>query len=202
LNDSVHWSFEGDGCYYIVGDTEKQGRQEDILVIQIDLMGRVIWTRTYGGTGKDSATYGLVEDESVVAAGRSVTRGHDGPYLMGIGVDGEMIFDRTYQWDGGTIREMRPSPNGGYCAIGMGGALLKVDSNWDRVWDTGWEPVGPEASMSSHGDGYYLIAGSLSGKIHAVKVHEPVVEFPVYLLPVVLIMSLLVLGLAQQFPVD
>jgi hypothetical protein len=117
-------------------------------------------------------------------------RGHDGPYLMGIDAGGNMIFDRTYQWDGGTIREMAPSPNGGYCVIGRGGALLKLDDNWDWVWDTGWEPVGPNASISSYGDGYYIIAGSLLGEMHAVKVWEPIVELRACFLPLSFILAI------------
>jgi hypothetical protein len=202
FKDSVRRSFEGNGSYFIVGDAEDPGRQ-DILVIRVEPGGREIWTRTYGAAGVDSATYGLMDkDNTIIVAGRSATRGHDGPYLMGLDVDGNTIFDRIYQWDGGTILGLAPSQNGGYCAIGRGGSLLKLDGNWDRVWDTGWEPVGPEASISTHGDGYYLIAGSLSGKIHAVKVHEPVVELPIHLLPAFLIISLLVLGSIQHFPVD
>jgi len=194
LDDRAHWLVEGDRCYYLLGDSREEGKEYDILVNLVDWSGRTIWRGVHGGAGKDSATYGLYDGSAVVLAGRGELMGHDGPYLLVIDDGGDVILDRKYQWDGGMIMDMAPSPEGGYVAIGRGGSLLRLDEDWKNIWDTGWEPVGPDASISHSSNGHYLIAGSISGGIRAVKVLEPVAEPPALLLLTVLPHAFLVGG--------
>jgi hypothetical protein len=176
--DRAHRVVPGRGCYFLVGETRAEDGDADMLVIRVGEDGSALWHLVYDAGGEDSARTAVrTLDGGLVVGGRTDRRDHEGPLFVKIGPEGNVVWERTYQWEGDTVREILQSLDGGFWVFGRGGSMLRVNGQWEHIWDTGWEPVGPEASVAAGGDGFYLVVGDIAGGVRAVKLKERVAEF-------------------------
>jgi hypothetical protein len=137
-----------DGGYAIVGYTGSLGAgQEDVYLVRIDSLGRVLWSNTYGGEGKDNGWAILeTEDSGFLIAGftNSFGAGEMDIYLVRTDAAGNMLWQRTY---GGPKSEygwaMARTTDGGFVLAGQtnsfgdgaeDGFLVKVNAQGEEIW--------------------------------------------------------------------
>jgi hypothetical protein len=137
-----------DGGYAIVGYTSSLGaRQEDVYLVRTDLQGEVLWSKTYGGDGKDNGWDVLdLEDGGFLIVGftNSFGAGEMDIYLVRTDDKGIMLWERTF---GGPKSEfgwaMAPTDDGGFVLAGQtnsfgdgeeDGYLVKVNAQGEEIW--------------------------------------------------------------------
>ncbi len=171
-----------DGGFVIAGRTgwtEALGvRSEDAFLAKIDGEGNLIWNRTYGSNGTDSAKC-VVEspDGGFVFAG--VTTHSADPYLHSesgdvyvVKTDGEgnVIWNRTYGGGGSDWANCMVTSSDGYVIGGITWSfstnsydvyLLKIDHAGEKVWEKAYGGSGYDeaSSIVRSGDGRLIVAG-------------------------------------------
>jgi hypothetical protein len=135
------------GGYAMAGTTWSSGNGSgDIYLVRTDAEGKVLWEKTFGGSGYDEGRALLqASDGGFVIAGALESRNNGSDiYLLKTDAAGNVVWERTY---GGAYDDLaisvQPTRDGGYIVGGYNGTgkdsregyLLKVDS-WGRyVWD-------------------------------------------------------------------
>ena len=88
-----------DGNFAILGSSENTFGDADLLLMKINPMGDKLWSRTYGGSGRDYAA-GIVETaDGGFAIGGALSIGYWGrrdAYLIRTDSTGALLWDRTY----------------------------------------------------------------------------------------------------------
>jgi hypothetical protein len=112
-----------DGGYIVAGYTESFGAgNQDFYLLKIDADGDTLWTRTYGGTGRDEAqSVHQTTDGGYILAGYSWSfgAGQSDFYLVRTDADGDTLWTHTYggtRWDYG--RSVDQTTDGGYILTG------------------------------------------------------------------------------------
>jgi len=84
-----------DGGYVVAGYTKSFGASDDIYLIRTNAQGETLWTRTYGGTGRD---HGYSVQETF--GGGFVLTGtlSYSAYLVITSAAGETLWTRTFPW--------------------------------------------------------------------------------------------------------
>jgi len=130
--------------------------------------GDTLWTRTYGGTGRDGANCIIPSgDGGYLLAGST----NFGMYLLKVDAHGDTMWTRAY---GGTqgANCIIPSGDGGFLLAGQIGdqrGLVKVNAQGDILWSHIYPVYGydPSSGFSSvipgNGDGF-LLAGATSDR--------------------------------------
>ena len=93
-----------DGNFLIVGTTGlDSSSDDDMYAIRIDGLGNLVWSRTYGGTGDDtaSAVVGPLADGGFLLVGstESFGAGSRDMYAVRINGSGNVLWSRTYGGD-------------------------------------------------------------------------------------------------------
>jgi hypothetical protein len=164
-----------DGGFIFAGRTFSFGAGEcDFYLVKIDAGGDTIWTKTYGGPGRDRA-WSVIQtlDGGYAIAGEtgSFGAGHLDVYLVKTDMYGDTLWTRTY---GGIPNDqaysIQQTSDGGYIVAGETTSfgegwwdfyVLKTDANGDTLWArTYGGPVEDAAySVRQTPDGGYIIAG-------------------------------------------
>jgi len=165
-----------DGGYVFAG-----GKNSDLWLVKTDANGNVKWSKTYGGTGFDTA-YSVQQttDEGYIVAGRICTdpfiaQPYDG-WLVKTDSNGNMEWNRTYgrdEWGkdhDDWISWVQQTSDGGYIFVGTKSAfipmdqvwLVKTDANGTIQWEktfggSGWNDFGTFVQQTS--DGGFIVAG-------------------------------------------
>jgi uncharacterized delta-60 repeat protein len=112
-----------DGGYIVAGYTESFGvGSMDFYLLKIDADGDTLWTRTYGGSGRDEGrSVDQTTDGGYVIAGYSWSfgAGQSDFYLVRTDADGDTLWTHTYggtRWDYG--RSVDQTTDGGYIVTG------------------------------------------------------------------------------------
>jgi gliding motility-associated-like protein len=127
------WSFDGDV-------PQNQGNF-DVWVFELSPLGNILWSKTYGGSGRDGVEYGL-----------HFGKGNDALVQMSGG--GYIVAGRTYSTDGDVISNQG---NPGYDNQVW---LIKLNSNGNLIWEQtygGTDEDGATAIQQTL-DGNYIIA--------------------------------------------
>jgi hypothetical protein len=164
-----------DAGYVIAGSTWSYGAGNcDAYLIRTDSRGDTLWTRAFGGTGRD---YGYsvqqTADDGFIIAGSTYSFGaglHD-VYLVKTDADGDTIWTRTY--GGASLDEgwsVQQTADSGYIIAGYTksfGAgwydvyVIKTDSRGDTLWTRTYGDADDEIGYSARQttDGGYIVAG-------------------------------------------
>jgi hypothetical protein len=109
-------------------------------------MGGVVWSRTFGGAGKDvGRSVRAVSGGFVIGGGTSsFGAGYDDFYLIRTNSSGEPLWSRTYGGASGeSAFSARPTPDGGFVLCGATGSFgvgyssvyaVKANSTGDTLW--------------------------------------------------------------------
>jgi uncharacterized repeat protein (TIGR02543 family) len=126
-----------DGGYIVVGDTDSYGAgYRDIWVLKLAANGDVEWQRAYG---ENSYDYGYfihqTSDEGFIVAGSTFASTMDqysDGWILKLGSSGDVEWQRSYggMWSD-LIRNVLPTADGGYIALGHTSDLIYGYDNYD-----------------------------------------------------------------------
>jgi hypothetical protein len=177
-----------DGGYVTAGWTDSFGKgNRDVYLIKTDADGYEIWSRTYGGRGKDEGhSVCQTADGGYVVAGRtdSFGDGHDDVYLIKTDANGNPLWSKTF---GGKGRDwgksVRQAPDGGYIVAGttwpFEGRYSDVlvirtnpdgESTWHKTFGGRYGDYGYSVQPTGGG---FVVAGSTrpSGRLGSSEVY-------------------------------
>jgi PKD repeat protein len=174
--DGGRWVGEtNDGGILIVGYTYSFGAGDvDLYAVKADASGSEVWSRAFGGAGRDYG-YGACETDDggylLVGYTTSFGAGDKDVYLVKTDSGGDELWAHTYGGASSDVgRAIVPTGDGSYVICGhteSAGAgehdiyLLKVDSQGQQVWDMTYGGAESEWGMSlcETGDGGYVVTG-------------------------------------------
>lgn len=82
-----------DGGFAIAGKQEVAGKQDEMLLIRTDADGTVLWTKTFGGTGNDSAEdLLLLSDGGFLLVGTTRSSTDDDAWVLRTDAEGDSIW--------------------------------------------------------------------------------------------------------------
>lgn len=164
-----------DGGYVIAGKTESFGLGgEDVYLLKTDAYGKLLWSKTYGGTGDDRAySVRQTADGGFILAGRSASigKGNYDMLLTKTDPNGDNPWTRSF---GGVNDDraycVRQTSDGGYIlagsteSMGKGGSdmyLVKADANGLQSWTWTYGGANDDRAYSvlRTPEGGYLVAG-------------------------------------------
>jgi uncharacterized delta-60 repeat protein len=178
-NDHAHNIQEtDDGGYIVIGCTDSYGAgYNDVWVLKLAANGDVEWQRAYGGNSYD---YGYfirqISDGGFIVAGEtfvSTADQYSDGWVLKLGSNGDIEWQRAYGglWND-FIRNVLPTADGGYIALGQTNAwsygsdnydiwVLKLTSTGDIEWQRRYGGSGYENPwmIQCTSDNGYMVAG-------------------------------------------
>jgi hypothetical protein len=169
-----------DSGYAVAGFTYSKGAGgADFWVIKLDVQGKEVWDKTYGGGGDDKAT-SLIQttDGGYAVAGYTLSKGAGGEDFWVIKLDkqGNQVWDKTYGGGGDDwATSLIQTTDGGYAVTGYteskgsGGKdfwVIKLDVQGKEVWDKTYGGGGDDwaTSLIQTTDGGYAVTGYTESK--------------------------------------
>ena len=139
-----------DGGYVVAGQTDSFGAgKDDIYLIKTDAEGNEVWSRTFGGSGRDfGRSVRQTADGGYIIAGTTYPRGASYSDICLIKTDNDgnktwyKVFGGKYRDQGYSVRQII---DGGYVVVGStcshdntGSSdlyLIKTDAKGNEVWN-------------------------------------------------------------------
>ncbi len=177
-----------DGNLLLSGMTKSSGAGgADAYLIKVDLAGKEIWSKAFGGPLDESASVRELADGSFMLWGNSVDpndiiadpgaagyggyAGRSNVYLAKVDAAGNPLWSHTFGGKNNLLASGGvESPDGGFVVLasllrfpepGDDSYLLKVDKNGNQVWDRTWEEGTTSAfDLIRTADDHYLIAAA------------------------------------------
>ncbi|MBI4646045.1 MAG: T9SS type A sorting domain-containing protein [Bacteroidia bacterium] len=140
-----------DGNYIVAGTREGGGGNTgDFLLMKLDNMGSVLWSKTYGGSNFDGAVdFTQTDDGGYIIVGETYSFGNSPVYIVKTDSVGNMLWDKILDdaSDIETCRSIECTSDGGYIITGgITGAsgifdayLLKINSSGSIQWSKRYE---------------------------------------------------------------
>ena len=182
--DYGHWIEENDDKGYIItGHTHSYGAgDEDVYLIRTDEDGDTLWTRAFGGTGREEGNYAIQTSDGgfiVIGTAYSFGAGQADLYLVKTDSAGNLLWSKTY---GGPGMEegyaVQETPDGGFIATGPSSSfsdgsndffMIKTDANGNLQFSKIYGKTGDQYSrfVETTTDGGYVLTGfcDYSGKL-------------------------------------
>jgi hypothetical protein len=178
--------------YFFSNDGDFAGRnrgEHDVFIIKIDRDGKVVWTKTYGGSRNENATWIISTPDGGFAVcgetrstdgdfAQGITRGGSDVFLLRLNAQGEKLWVGTYGGsqddrgasvihtrDGGfAIVGDMTSNDGDFSGMNKGASdlfLIKTDARGELVWKrtVGGSDVDRGTSVTQSADNGYAMAG-------------------------------------------
>ncbi|MDD5530703.1 MAG: T9SS type A sorting domain-containing protein [bacterium] len=163
-----------DGGFIATGVTWSFGIGGDVYLVKTNSFGDTLWTRTYGGTGKDDAySVQQTSDSGFIIAGRTYSFGvtlYD-VYLIRTNSSGDTLWTRTFGGIGHDYGwSARQTSDGGFIVTGFTNSfgagnwdvyLIKTDSLGNTMWARTYGGTDNDAgkSVQETQDGGFIVAG-------------------------------------------
>jgi hypothetical protein len=126
-----------DGGYILTGYTSSSGAGlYDMLLIRTDSLGNEIWTKTFGGSGRDygQSVLQIADDGGFLAAGYTLSygMGSDDMWLVRTDVNGELLWHKTLGGSSSDVAfSVQQSFDGGFIVTGH---TLSFGAGVHDVW--------------------------------------------------------------------
>jgi hypothetical protein len=137
-----------DGSFVMAGNTLSFNSDSQAYIVKSDSNGNMLWNRTLGEPGWETATSSLAvgSDIQILAHRVDPNQQISTPWVIRINADGAIIWERTYEGASfmGLAESMIQCSNGGFALAGYGGNpttmvggawLLRIDDNGNLLWD-------------------------------------------------------------------
>ena len=158
-----------EGGYITTGHTDSYGAGgDDVWLIKTDANGDTVWTRTFGGIGRDCGnSVQQTADGGYIVTGYTDSYGVGGSdvWLIKTDASGDTEWTRTF---GGTEMDVgnsvQQTGDGGCIVTGVvddDAWLIKTDANGGTLWSKTFGGIGYDGanSVRETRDGGYIIAG-------------------------------------------
>ena len=186
---SYYWSVAAspDGGSVSVGDVEVANGNSDLSVVKFDANGNVVWNKTYGGTGGESAHKIITTADGgyLIAANSSskdgdvkTNQGDQDLWVVKLDANGNLVWGKTF---GGANEEdpygIAACSDGGYVVCGSTKSnntgdvtanhgheeyfIVKMDANGNKIWSKTyggfWDDI--PTSVIGDTDGGCIVTG-------------------------------------------
>jgi hypothetical protein len=168
-----------EGGYIICGLTDSFGQgSEDVYLIKTDNLGKRVWSKTFGGRGRDwGKRVGQDPDGGYILAGTTWPAGqsHCDIYLIKTDAEGRKLWDKTLGTRYGDYAyALEESLDGGYVVAGntwpagsLGESkvyLVKTDGRGEMAWARTLGGPGSQygRAVAKTLNGGYIVAGKIS----------------------------------------
>lgn len=197
-DDVANIVISADNGYLIGGSTDKKAggdkKQEgygekDFWLIKTDAQGKILWEKTYGGSGIDELRDIEILPDGYLLGGRTqsdksglVSQESYGDFdywAVKVNKDGEKVWDKRYgSLTGDIFDSIIPCKDGGFLLIGDSGSdenelktspnygdmdywIVKIDVNGQKLWDVSYGGTVGDALNDgiALNEGGYLIGG-------------------------------------------
>jgi len=166
-----------DGGYIAVGSSNSSGTPGNphAWVLKLDSLGNVVWQKTYGGVGPDSASsVDQTTDGGYIVAGSFMnsTYSQSAPWVFKLDSTGNIVWQKTFSSGNDAFTSITHTSDGGSAVAGWGtfylmsggqhqGAwVVRLDTVgniiWQQVYSTEWN-YGYSIAQTS--DGGFVVAG-------------------------------------------
>ncbi|PKL92711.1 MAG: hypothetical protein CVV21_02850 [Candidatus Goldiibacteriota bacterium HGW-Goldbacteria-1] len=157
------WTLLEDNGYVAVGDTASYGAGlTDVYLIKTDYDGSLLWTRTFGGAGKDNGIAVIKGHKQgyVIAGGTGTdTAGEMDAYIVRTDSDGEKVWEKTFGGENYDFAySVAKTRDGNYVAAGYSSSfnteknsdiyIFKFDDKGNKIWDTVYGGAGWDTAYS------------------------------------------------------
>jgi hypothetical protein len=162
-----------DQGYVVCGCTGPMHLSADVWLLKLDIEGEIVWSRTYGWGGAESANYVEQTTDGGYILGGWTSRSIYSEYsvlLLKTDENGDTLWSCHYgsEHSNGT-RQLQQTPDGGYIVSAWYGVgpqtydyyLLKTDTDGDTLWtrrygQSYWNML---RSFDQTSDGGYILGG-------------------------------------------
>lgn len=163
-----------DSSYTVAGFTSSMGAGSyDCYLVKFSPGGNLLWTKTYGGSGKDTPFHiSKTSDSGFIIAGYTLSYGAGGKdaWLIKTNSDGDTLWTRTYGGNQDEIGyKVHQTDDGGFIIAGYtttwgnGGDayLIRTDSAGNKIWEKNYGGYYQEQanSVKQTSDGNFIFAG-------------------------------------------
>ena len=171
-----------DGGYVIAGETTSgQAGSRDMYLIRLDSSGNILWEKTFGGSGVDTAeSVCTTQNGDILVCGytESFGNGESDIYVVKTDSDGEVLWEKTFGGAGPETGDcIVPDVNNNFLIAGSTGSytsnrdafLVQIDSEGELIWSDYYGDEGGEegydraTSVCLLSDGGYALAGESNG---------------------------------------
>jgi hypothetical protein len=172
--------------YSLDGDFDKNYGESDAWLVKIDSTGQVIWSKNYGGSGREGAGDIITVDDGYIVAGVSSSDDHDLPgnngdedaWVFKVDKNGALLWSKNY---GGSLDDnlggIKKTSDGGFVLVGSTASIdgdvsvnkgeydawiLKIDENGEILWSRTYGGAKSDGfgSVNEFSDGSFLLSGS------------------------------------------
>jgi hypothetical protein len=179
--DDVPFSVQttSDNGYILAGKTNSfsAGGDADFWVLKLEGSGKVVWQKTYGGSG-DEVAYSVrqTSDGGYIVAGKTTPAGtiFEDLWVLKLDNNGNVEWERTYGGPNADVaHSIRQTSEGGYIVAGGSASfgnilgdtwLLKLKGNGDIDWQRTYGGNGSNFAnfVIQNSDSGYILAGETS----------------------------------------
>lgn len=167
-----------DGGYIVAGSTNSSGTSGNphAWVLKLDSLGNVVWQKTYGGVGPDSASSAdQTTDGGYIVSGSFMnsTASQPAPWVFKLNSTGNIVWQKTFSAGNDAFSSVTHASDGGSAVAGWGtffffscacqnqGAwVVRLDASGNVIWQQLYATQNNYAySIAQTSDGGFVVAG-------------------------------------------
>lgn len=133
-----------DGGFFMAGRTSAlEYGDSDVWAVRLSATGTVVWERTFGGSGDDSATAAATTTDGgfIIAGNTDLNRGD--VFVIRLDAAGRALWQKTYSKPpAARAVDIDPLPEGGFLVLAETGEFTGDAAAWSDIWILKLQPAG------------------------------------------------------------